>query len=1252
MCFPFLPCCLINHNCYSLHNVIQVSVQRVGRILSQRALCKFMSYLISPRRSPEGEEEEGRCEDDVGVVGTSRVVEDDSNPPPQPHPSPGCSGPTYHFISKPLFAVPCDSVTAGDTGGSGCCDTLITILVDSKHVLVITDCHKKSTDTRSVFYVVQLHAQGQDIYGRSLLPIAKPSGCVQDESKFNVLQPLQEEAAEFVDPSFDNVEGQHSTERSSRLISPLDDSMSNGSLSYDDETTQCAVAGGSNAPMHANLPHRQLTNVCLVADAVSHAIWAVDVDVKSLKVEVVLPCCYWGGSGGHEETQAITHERHEQGLDFTSKKAAILGGDRGFVDGTFEAARFNTPCALCWNTSTYDAGKGTHDDKKRVMGSSILFVSDWGNSALRQVDFVSRMVRTIVGIDGVPGYRDGAYAASQLQRAAVLLWSSAGLLFVDEPNNAVRLLARVSKMEDANDTSEIKEPPPLASVMENDESINAFRGSRRVPESGEVVAPVTSSHMQIFTVAGGLRSGSKIEDDVSDVIRSNLGTSSAAALAPDGSGVLFVDGHSGSLRLLSSHGVKTLVDSKLSTDTLSVSSCLVGCTHILACTLSLHPGDRPRSAFLVSSTTRHAVSLLILCDGSMENDVLSAGADLPAEALLTPARLPRLRKGTLRKYKRTAKKSVHMCDSKANGTIRSPRNDADEALCGTNKLLDYSAHCSKENDSRPSVNEKRGSPLCNPVSLQESSSVRPDLTVRLEEAAAGVFDIYLRYARRFVPQHMRLVACPTSCKHHPHDPMYTCSLSLIGFWRLITHAGYFATCPALVSSLFPFPRVDKPPALRLKEGKCNDLLYLNLYDWRVVLELIYGWSVRRHGHHIVSLMCPDYFFRVIVLLYRCKESWKERQDGGEQDAGGDGVGVGVLRCDWHAASTSLESVSDEEVFAAYDDFTRRIREVRLLLRRSEGLPADGHVSTGSHQQPDTIDRGEEVKLLGDDVLQLLMLNECALRQLFESYSRSTTLTTRSTTWCDSSRRGVTVMLRLKQILSGGREHSFASTDRVNGMPYTEFRRLFFMIGVFPTLITEPLLQRAFVDALQTPLFCRIRMNPVDGTTKHEEKQALSTNDSTAKGPTEMTLLRQDAAERRKSSSHNDKRSVRQNAELSFLVFVEAFTRVALTVFSQCPEHDTREYPTAAAKVHALMCWINRSIELNLTREGDIMHHLGPYINNTTSHQYIVQYSQRPFPFFNISTTKSFSNSHENNDQHDKSSRNENNESTKSMGVSI
>ncbi|KAG5482897.1 hypothetical protein LSCM1_06933 [Leishmania martiniquensis] len=162
----------------------------------------------------------------------------------------------------------------------------------------------------------------------------------------------------------------------------------------------------------------------------------------------------------------------------------LMGGSRGFVDGHFSVARFHSPGALCWRIEDDEdddkgplaGGGGGSDDGvdggvlaasrdhegrgqaptrhfrvgpvsylRRRRCCSVLFISDMGNCAIRYANFHNHLVRTITGVDGVPGYRDGSCVSSLLRGATALAWCSAGLLFTDGANSVLRLITGIRK---------------------------------------------------------------------------------------------------------------------------------------------------------------------------------------------------------------------------------------------------------------------------------------------------------------------------------------------------------------------------------------------------------------------------------------------------------------------------------------------------------------------------------------------------------------------------------------------------------------------------------------------------------------------------------------------------------------------------------------------------------------------------------------------------------------------------------------
>lgn len=267
----------------------------------------------------------------------------------------------------------------------------------------------------------------------------------------------------------------------------------------------------------------RLAHRFIVADADrSHAIWALEISLDSEcnegensdaeesgrektlhpQISVVDGRRYWG-----EGSTSEAREPNENAVPL------IGSGERGFRDGEFSQSQFHTPIALCWKgapstTSSCSTAEtvsiqseqpGEEKGRKPCLSSSYsqLFISDAGNHAIRVADFRTRFVRTIVGTHRIPGYRDGKAVQALLHGATAMVYSTAGLLFTDGANGAVRCLCRsslpISNAEEglmlycgANTAPRVKEhssftassSPRLAPdevLAQLDEALSAFR---------------------------------------------------------------------------------------------------------------------------------------------------------------------------------------------------------------------------------------------------------------------------------------------------------------------------------------------------------------------------------------------------------------------------------------------------------------------------------------------------------------------------------------------------------------------------------------------------------------------------------------------------------------------------------------------------------------------------------------------------------------------------------------------------------
>ena len=94
-----------------------------------------------------------------------------------------------------------------------------------------------------------------------------------------------------------------------------------------------------------------------------------------------------------------------------------------FVDGANDAARFDFPYDIC------------------VSGSGVLFVTDWGNHAIRQITPVGPdwVVSTIAGNSGNMGSSDGVGRKAKFNFPNGIALDADGALYVSNPAEAARL---------------------------------------------------------------------------------------------------------------------------------------------------------------------------------------------------------------------------------------------------------------------------------------------------------------------------------------------------------------------------------------------------------------------------------------------------------------------------------------------------------------------------------------------------------------------------------------------------------------------------------------------------------------------------------------------------------------------------------------------------------------------------------------------------------------------------------------------
>ncbi|EKF30371.1 hypothetical protein MOQ_005820 [Trypanosoma cruzi marinkellei] len=1025
------------------------------------------------------------------------------------------------FMSRILFQVP---LTAEGKTVRHCCQpgpVLFTFPIDGTHLLVACGSERSQRDGGSTVYVVRLCPDDPPTSLPSRLPIAVISGCVQNS---NVpLSPQNGRA--FPAPAA--METSAGSSCSVHLREGKADFAARPSVPMGLATEPIPIADDA---VHGTSPIKSLPSCSgqlhsfLFADAATHAIWAAEVDTGTLTVRVVPPSLYWGNEEGVGVATAADAkaQQQQQCSDGALKPGTLLGGIEGFVDGPFHVARFASPSALCWRMDDDFSGEKDGEGPRQphagrnTLRGDVLFVSDRGNHAIRYVDFQNRLVRTILGIDGVPGYRDGDYRVSRLHEAAALVWCTSGLLFLDKPNGAIRLVTGLKRKN--------KKEKNKATIVEREQeggvAQTVAKPNMPVASSEE---PTTHAALHVWTVAGGRYGKMGPYVDAKEPHRASLGMPSALALFPGGNGVLFADSQHGALRMLSLRGVETLLGPHNCLTLSSLSRGLIACSHIVACRL-VTSDNFLRHAFLVSSGVQGTVSLLVPCDGTeCVNDGKTFDLDSTSVTSLLPEECALVANGVLRKYTCIDEKSAIRMMRKS-GVISREGKKTYGSGNDPHRKKNHTTMLSSSLVARGGVSSRV--PF-----LAPSAKCGP-----LDEAMRQLFYVYAYYARKSSAPSTTTGLCPLGGTERPDDVNMSYSLSLIRFWRFLSHTEYVGECPLLrTSSVIPFACMfGTIPGLKSKEN--GDDAAPGLVDWRRTAEVLHGLCVRQHGYRVLSIMDFSLFCRVILLLH-CWMRGQGRCETGQKEGLRSNVDRPML--------PSIEGLSKEEVVEAYKDTVRQVRNVNIHLRQAEG-------------EADNEGRGF---LAADDVLCVLVRNEKSLQRLFEAFSRkilrhrhSSCLTTED---YETNKRS-----RLRDVLLPADTRGHTSTDSVYGMSYDMFHKLFHALDVFPTLMGESLLRRAYVDALLTPLFQQQKQQPV-----------LSF----------APPIFQDV----------EKVYACGGAVLSFLPFVEAFVRVALTAFSLCTEYDRRMYPTAAAKVEALMRWVNRSVEQHHKHERGAAERDGP-----------------------------------------------------------
>lgn len=101
----------------------------------------------------------------------------------------------------------------------------------------------------------------------------------------------------------------------------------------------------------------------------------------------------------------------------SSGSATLTTGQRGYVDGASDSARFAFPCGLALDAAGH------------------LYVADRGNHAIRKVAALTRRVTTLAGGSGLPGQLDGPGTTAGFKQPTGVAVDDAGTIYVTDTGN-------------------------------------------------------------------------------------------------------------------------------------------------------------------------------------------------------------------------------------------------------------------------------------------------------------------------------------------------------------------------------------------------------------------------------------------------------------------------------------------------------------------------------------------------------------------------------------------------------------------------------------------------------------------------------------------------------------------------------------------------------------------------------------------------------------------------------------------------
>ena len=213
-------------------------------------------------------------------------------------------------------------------------------------------------------------------------------------------------------------------------------------------------------------------------------------------------------------------------------------GEKGLQDGP--AAKFNTPTELAYSSS-----------------EGLIYVSDHGNHAIRIIKIADGTVRTLAGLNGIPGNIDGPRVSALLNEPRGLaLTPDGGLLVADTGNRSVRLINRADgSVTTFIESDLIPTVLPLSSTAQSDSissSMTASTSTLLSGSTGSASSPLVrrpTPNPESQTLASSSSSSSAMDISEPEPIEppSNLRTSSGKPSATlENLGTVHRDPHNGS----------------------------------------------------------------------------------------------------------------------------------------------------------------------------------------------------------------------------------------------------------------------------------------------------------------------------------------------------------------------------------------------------------------------------------------------------------------------------------------------------------------------------------------------------------------------------------------------------------------------------------------------------------------------------------------------------------------------------------